>query len=129
VGPTQAVSAARINPRMEPTQVVRVGPLQTVVANWDAAAGANRAFLFSGELRPASIPAEGETLLPAVAALRPCATEASVAERVAHRDRARRLAASVEGASFHLSDQSSANRSSQVARHLPLLRCQSTHPA
>ena len=35
----------------------------------------------------------------------------------------------LEGASFHPSDQSSANRSSQVARHRPSRRFQSTHPA
>ncbi|MFJ3339444.1 hypothetical protein [Streptomyces sp. NPDC086766] len=38
--------------------------------DWDAAAGANRAYLFSGDLTPASIPAEGETLLGAATALR-----------------------------------------------------------
>ncbi|TJZ98424.1 hypothetical protein [Actinacidiphila oryziradicis] len=38
--------------------------------DWDAAAGANQAYLFSGELTPAAVPAEGETLLDAVTALR-----------------------------------------------------------
>jgi hypothetical protein len=35
----------------------------------------------------------------------------------------------LEGASFHLSDQSSANRSSQVAGHLPPPKDQTTHLA
>ncbi|MEU9213956.1 hypothetical protein AB0D27_40210 [Streptomyces sp. NPDC048415] len=38
--------------------------------DWDATAGANRAYLFSGELAPATVPADGETLLGAVTALR-----------------------------------------------------------
>ncbi|MDX2642327.1 hypothetical protein PV341_01845 [Streptomyces sp. PA03-1a] len=39
--------------------------------DWDAAAGGNRAYLFTGPLGPAAVPAEGETLLGAVTALRP----------------------------------------------------------
>jgi hypothetical protein len=39
--------------------------------DWDAAAGGNDAFLLSGSLSPAAVPAEGETLLGAVTALRP----------------------------------------------------------
>jgi hypothetical protein len=38
--------------------------------DWDATAGANRAYLFAGELTPATVPAESETLLGAVTALR-----------------------------------------------------------
>jgi hypothetical protein len=38
--------------------------------DWDATAGANRAFLFNGDLSPAAVPAEGTTLLGAVTALR-----------------------------------------------------------
>ncbi|WP_406861342.1 hypothetical protein ABZO31_13150 [Streptomyces sp. HUAS MG47] len=38
--------------------------------DWDAAGGANAAFVFSGELSPATVPAEGETQLDAVTALR-----------------------------------------------------------
>jgi hypothetical protein len=38
---------------------------------WDATAGANRAFVFSGPLSAATVPAGGETLLGAVTALRP----------------------------------------------------------
>jgi hypothetical protein len=36
---------------------------------WDATSGGNRAFVFSGPLQPAEVPAEGETLLGAVTAL------------------------------------------------------------
>ena len=39
--------------------------------DWDATAGANRAFVFHGPLSAATVPAEGETLLGAVTALRP----------------------------------------------------------
>ncbi|MFI2617267.1 hypothetical protein [Streptomyces sp. NPDC018584] len=39
--------------------------------DWDATAGANRAVVFSGPLSAATVPAEGETLLGAVTALRP----------------------------------------------------------
>lgn len=39
--------------------------------DWDATGGGNRAYLFTGELKPAAVPAEGETLLGAVTALRP----------------------------------------------------------
>ncbi|GGS56605.1 hypothetical protein GCM10010238_52450 [Streptomyces griseoviridis] len=39
--------------------------------DWDATSGANRAFAFSGELSPATVPTEGETLLGAVTTLRP----------------------------------------------------------
>ncbi|MEU8513847.1 hypothetical protein AB0C76_19990 [Kitasatospora sp. NPDC048722] len=38
--------------------------------DWDAASGANRAYVFSGELTAATVPADGETLLGAVTALR-----------------------------------------------------------
>ncbi|GAA2260939.1 hypothetical protein GCM10010430_51330 [Kitasatospora cystarginea] len=38
--------------------------------DWNAIAGANRAYVLSGELTPAAVPAEGETLLGAVTALR-----------------------------------------------------------
>ncbi|WP_406091562.1 hypothetical protein [Streptomyces sp. NBC_01013] len=38
--------------------------------DWDATAGANRAHLFFGDLTPATVPADGETLLGAVTALR-----------------------------------------------------------
>lgn len=38
--------------------------------DWDAAAGANGAFLFRGDLVPAAVPGEGETLFGAVTALR-----------------------------------------------------------
>jgi hypothetical protein len=38
--------------------------------DWDATAGGNRAYLFSGALTPATVPTEGETLLGAVTALR-----------------------------------------------------------
>lgn len=38
--------------------------------DWDANAGANRADLFPGELTPATVPAEGETLQGAITALR-----------------------------------------------------------
>ncbi|MDQ8703197.1 hypothetical protein RCO28_11965 [Streptomyces sp. LHD-70] len=44
--------------------------------DWDARGGANRAFVFTGELAPAAVPAEGETLLGAVTALRPAKTPA-----------------------------------------------------
>ncbi|MEU2428361.1 hypothetical protein ABZ611_02385 [Streptomyces sp. NPDC007861] len=43
---------------------------------WDAASGANRAYLFTGDLVPATVPAEGETLLGAVTALRPQSADA-----------------------------------------------------
>jgi hypothetical protein len=39
--------------------------------DWSPTGGANRAYLFSGPLTPAAVPAEGETLLGAVTALRP----------------------------------------------------------
>ncbi|MFD8910234.1 hypothetical protein [Streptomyces sp. NPDC059575] len=39
--------------------------------DWDATAGANRAYVFRGPLSAAAVPAEGETLLGAVTALRP----------------------------------------------------------
>ncbi|MEU0275778.1 hypothetical protein [Streptomyces sp. NPDC006307] len=39
--------------------------------DWDATAGANRAFVFTGPLSAATVPAEGDTLLGAVTALRP----------------------------------------------------------
>ncbi|CAL9585176.1 hypothetical protein [Streptomyces sp. enrichment culture] len=39
--------------------------------DWDATAGANRAFVFDGPLSAATVPAEGETRLGAVTALRP----------------------------------------------------------
>ncbi|GGZ22618.1 hypothetical protein [Streptomyces poonensis] len=38
--------------------------------DWDAGSGANKAFLFSGALSPAAVPAEGEARLGAVTALR-----------------------------------------------------------
>lgn len=38
--------------------------------DWDASGGANHAYLFAGELTAAAVPAEGETLLGAVTALR-----------------------------------------------------------
>jgi hypothetical protein len=38
--------------------------------DWDPTGGANRAYLFSGELAPASVPADGASLLGAVTALR-----------------------------------------------------------
>ncbi|WP_327432648.1 hypothetical protein [Streptomyces sp. NBC_01236] len=38
--------------------------------DWNATGGANRAYLFTGELARAAVPAEGETLLGAVTALR-----------------------------------------------------------
>jgi hypothetical protein len=37
---------------------------------WDATSGGNQAFLFTGDLAPAAVPAEGETQLGAVTALR-----------------------------------------------------------
>jgi hypothetical protein len=37
--------------------------------DWDTTAGANRAFVFRGQLSVATVPAEGETLLIAVTAL------------------------------------------------------------
>jgi hypothetical protein len=39
--------------------------------DWDAASDGNHAYVFSGGLTPADVPAEGETLLGAVTALRP----------------------------------------------------------
>ncbi|MFF2995965.1 hypothetical protein ACFVTC_15530 [Streptomyces sp. NPDC057950] len=39
--------------------------------DWDAGSGANQAFLFTGDLTPVTVPAEGETRLRAVTALRP----------------------------------------------------------
>jgi hypothetical protein len=50
--------------------------------DWDATAGANRAFVFKGRLAPATVPAEGETLLGAVTALRPHPGDAPTAEPV-----------------------------------------------
>jgi hypothetical protein len=39
--------------------------------DWDAVSGGNRAYLFTGDLAAAYVPAEGETQLAAVTALRP----------------------------------------------------------
>ncbi|MEW2130422.1 hypothetical protein [Streptomyces sp. NPDC005435] len=50
--------------------------------DWDAAAGANRAFVFQGPLSAAAVPAEGETLLGAVTALRPHPAGTPAAEPV-----------------------------------------------
>ncbi|MBC9718805.1 hypothetical protein H9Y04_40390 [Streptomyces sp. TRM66268-LWL] len=49
---------------------------------WDATGGANRAFLFRGELTAAAVPSEGETLLGAVTALRTHPADAPTEERV-----------------------------------------------
>ncbi|MFB7287676.1 hypothetical protein [Actinacidiphila glaucinigra] len=49
--------------------------------DWDPAAGGNRAYLFTGALTPAAVPAEGETLLGAVTELRPVPGGAAAAQR------------------------------------------------
>lgn len=48
--------------------------------DWEATSGGNRAFLFTGDLVPAAVPEEGETLLGATTALRPVAPDASAEE-------------------------------------------------
>ncbi|MEV6740760.1 hypothetical protein AB0N14_28955 [Streptomyces sp. NPDC051104] len=50
--------------------------------DWDATAGGNHAFLFSGNLSPAAVPAEGETLLGAITALRLHPADVPTEERV-----------------------------------------------
>ncbi|MGW1197911.1 hypothetical protein ACWD4B_19035 [Streptomyces sp. NPDC002536] len=50
--------------------------------DWDATGGANRAYLFTGELSPAAVPDEGVTLLGAVTALRCRPAGAPTAEPV-----------------------------------------------
>jgi hypothetical protein len=50
--------------------------------DWDATGGANGAFVFSGHLTAATVPAEGETLLGAVTALRPHPADVPTAEPV-----------------------------------------------
>ncbi|WP_189554415.1 hypothetical protein [Streptomyces lavendofoliae] len=50
--------------------------------DWDATAGANRAFVFEGRLSAATVPADGETLLGAVTALRPHPADTPTAEPV-----------------------------------------------
>lgn len=50
--------------------------------DWDATAGANRAFVFRGPLSPATVPTEGETLLGAVTALRPHPADTPTTEPV-----------------------------------------------
>lgn len=58
--------------------------------DWDATAGGNQAYLFPGEstgestgqLRPATVPTEGETLLGAVTALRPHPADAPTQEPI-----------------------------------------------
>ncbi|MEU7278935.1 hypothetical protein AB0A69_09190 [Streptomyces sp. NPDC045431] len=50
--------------------------------DWDATSGANRAFLFDGPLGAATVPAEGETLLGAVTALRPHPADVPTTEPV-----------------------------------------------
>ncbi|WP_394617627.1 hypothetical protein JNUCC0626_00575 [Lentzea sp. JNUCC 0626] len=49
---------------------------------WDAVSGANRACLFTGPLSAAVVPAEGETLLGAVTALRPHSDDEPAEESV-----------------------------------------------
>jgi hypothetical protein len=50
--------------------------------DWDAGSGANRAFVFRGRLTPATVPAQGETLLGAVTALLPHPADAPTAAPV-----------------------------------------------
>lgn len=50
--------------------------------DWDATGGANRAFLFQGQLGAATVPDVGETLLGAVTALRPHPVDVPTAEPV-----------------------------------------------
>jgi hypothetical protein len=50
--------------------------------DWDATAGANRAFVSNGPLSAAAVPYEGETLIGAVTALRPHPADTPTAEPV-----------------------------------------------
>ncbi|MGJ5748819.1 hypothetical protein FB563_6379 [Streptomyces puniciscabiei] len=50
--------------------------------DWDATAGANRAYVFRGPLAAAAVPADGETLLNAVTALHPHRSDVPTEEPV-----------------------------------------------